>query len=345
MCSSLIFTDSFDDFFTFFRKGAVFLLFPLLLFQLGRSDNHKYATYSLALGLCLALIYAGKNLFDIGYSNWAGERIESFWDVGRWGELLGYSVALLLPFCLHSDQRITKKKTLAVSSILLLSILFLLLSGNRGPLLAVSITVAIYFLLVKPTYFLIFTLSFTSLIYFGNSIPALKPISERISSIADLQHNDSNNARLEMWKQGVRFSQHNISTFPMTLVWGTGIGSFEPQYSEFLKTNANIEQILKQTNHQFSFNDLHNTYLDLAVKLGIVYAIAFLGIILAMLYRFYLYFPSRSPWAYSGACLIVTYLINSFFYTSGLEYQTTVFFMMLALCLTQLELSNKSSEL
>lgn len=332
--SSLLFAPSLSDFFTFFRKGAIFLLLPLLYYQLKRNNNDQYASYALLVSLVIALSYAAMKIAAIGMDSWHGQRIDSFWDIGRWGELLAYSIAMTIPLIVEKSDNLKQKILLFI--LLVMSCTFLLLSGNRGPLLALMVSCSLYFIYRRPIGFFILAFTISVFSYFAKDLPQVSVVGERIASIFDLSSNDSNNARLAMWEQGLHYSYYLLTHVPHNFLFGVGIEQFESSFTHFLQEHANINEIVQHTNHQFSFKDLHNTYLDLSVKLGFLYAMIFILLLFSLFVAFYRELETGSVWAYSGVCLIITYAINALFYTSGLEYQTTIFFLMLALCHTLL---------
>lgn len=339
--STLSFTDSLNDFLMFFRKGAIFLLLPLLVMQLNRNSNANYACYALWVSLVIALGYSSTKVWGLGLENWHGQRIDSFWDLGRWSEVLGYSIAVLVPLTLEPSSN--KRRKLVLTGTLILAVVFLLFSGGRGPLLALMLSCGLYLLHRKPSLFVVVTIVCSLFLYSAQDLPQVQAVAERVASIADLQNNDSNNARLAIWSQGASFSANLFHESPHTFLLGTGIEQFEGLFTDFLQQHANINQLLTSTNNQFSFKDLHNTYLDLGLKLGVIYSLVFIALLVTVLIGFIKNSVPLSPWGYSGACLMLTYLVNSMFYTSGLEYQTTIFFLIIALCHTQLNQDHAKS--
>jgi len=316
----------------YFRKGAIFLLLPILMIQLRRTCN--YASLSIIFGLLIAIIYSTKKLLELNGGTWSGERIDSFWDIGRWGEILSYILAILIPL-IFSDEH--KKQNLFIKlAILFICVMFILLSGGRGPLLAIAISSSLFMVFKRPkTLCFVFIIGLLLLIL-GKDTPQVKAVSERVTSITELHHNDSNSARIEMWKKGLAFIYQNAYLDPGKFILGTGLSSFEKSYTLYLENNYDMAAIKKDTGNQFSFKDVHNTYLDLAAKLGILYALVYIILIATIFKYFFLLCKNEaSPWAFSGLCLVLTYFINSFFYTSGLEYQTTAFFSLLVLCQAQ----------
>ncbi len=319
-----------SDAFIFFRKACIFLLFPILYFQLRKKNNLRWAQFSLLAGLMIGLAKAFHTFYMM--PEWSGERISSFWDLGRWSECLGYSVAILLPLIFERRKHISVIKRGMYTILVIACIAALIISGGRGPLLAILIVSSLYFLFRAPKILLPIAISLFALFYLGKSFEPIEAIHQRIASISDLENNDSNKARLIMWQQGVNFAAFNLTNHPQEFLFGVGIQEFEAKYRSFLTQTNDIELLLKQTNGNISLNDLHNTYLDLTAKLGVIYAISYLVLLIITLNFFLKYRTQVHAWAYSGACLIATYGINSVFYTSGLEYQTTILFTLVALC-------------
>lgn len=147
-----------------------------------------------------------------------------------------------------------------------------------------------------------------------------------------------------MWQNGFNFAKYNLANKPSEFFFGVGIEHFESKYRLFLDQSTNVQKMIDQTNGEVSFKDLHNTYLDLLVKIGAIYALAYMVILVLMLKFFLMHRNQVSAWAYSGICLIITYGITSVFYTSGLEYQTTIFFSLVALCYARVNVELKQNE-
>lgn len=315
----------FGDIGEYIRKCIIFLLLPLLVYQLRSKENHNTAITSLLIGLFIAISYAFYNLHILGLDNWNGQRVGSFWDIGRWSEILGYIIAILVPFSLESQ--LNKKKKCTLAFIIILCILCLLLSGGRGPILGLAISLSAYLLFRRPKVFIIF-LACVTFLTMTQSSSMLNAIIERIGSIFDITTQDSNVARITMWKLGVSFIYHNLGNDFITFLFGTGISHFETAYSDYVIT---ITDIQKLPSH-FSFSDMHNTYLDLAIKLGAIYMLSFLAFLFSLVHHFFKNRFLTPSAAYSGIVLTLTYSITAIFYTSGLEFQTSIFLTLIALC-------------
>ncbi|WP_167542301.1 O-antigen ligase family protein [Vibrio coralliirubri] len=317
-----------DDLSEYIRKSILLLLFPLLTIQLHRNKNLHVAKVCLLTGLLISLSYALYNLVSLGY--WNGQRVASFWDVGRWSEVLGYLIALIIPFSLEKQNE--DKRNIKIYLLSITCVFFLLISGGRGPLLAVMITLGGYLLIRHPKILLSIVLLLLITVLFGQEINVISSITERVSSIFDTKASPSNIARLVMWKHGFKFIYYNITNDWLSFLFGVGIHNFEGQYAHFIESIGMKQHLIDLTENNFSFSDMHNTYLDLMIKLGAVYLLAYV-FLLGTLFNFFFIKRNHSPsLAYSGMSLISTYSITGIFYTSGLGFQTTIFLALVALC-------------
>ncbi len=330
-----------EDSLTYFRKASILLVFPALYFLLLNRGNLRWAQVSVVIGLLVGL---GNSFYALALiPEWNGQRLASFWDLGRWAECLGYSLAVITPLIFEKQNSLNQKKRISYVFLSVACIIALVLSGGRGPLLAIIITGTLYLTLRSPKILLATLISVFAIFYAGKSFQPIEAVYQRIVSIADTKHDDSNNARLVMWENGLGFASYNLTQNPSEFFFGVGIEHFEKKYIKYLENSADIQTIVDKTNGEVSFKDLHNTYLDLSVKIGAIYALAYIVLLISMLSIFFKHRNTGGAWAYSGICLIMTYIITSMFYTSGLEYQTTIFFTLVALCYARISLELKQN--
>ena len=319
---------NFVDLGEFIRKSILLLLFPLLTIQLKNSRNLHFAQVSLFTGLYIAVGYSIYNIIVLG--GWSGERIASFWDVGRWSEVLGYILAMTVPFYLENEK--TKTQNIILLFTILISIVCLLVSGGRGPLLAIIITLTIYLLIRNPKLLIAIATTIIFVAFIGQDVPAIHSITERVFSIFGLNTLPSNSARLAMWEQGFNFTVHNLINNPTSFLFGVGINNFEESYTYYIESIGIKQQLIELTENNYSFTDMHNTYLDLAIKLGFIYLLSYISLLVSLFLHFLKKAKTNPNIAYSAMALILTYIITGMFYTSGLEFQTSIFFSLVALC-------------
>ncbi|WP_240309194.1 O-antigen ligase family protein, partial [Vibrio cholerae] len=315
--------------FNFLKKGIIFLLFPTII-NLAR-NNVKLNVSLFYFGILAAICHSLSFWFDIGINNWNGERIGSFWDVGRWGEILAYSIIFTLPFLLNRDS--SKLFKLLFILFISSSVICLILSGSRAPILAIIISSFILILFTRPKVLLFSFFSLCLLFFSLQKTDFGITAQNRLESITNTTSDASNISRITMWQSGLEFFKFKFNHQPEDIILGSGLLHFNDEFYKFMSKNYDIEEIKLKTMNNFSFSDSHNSYIDMLNKLGLFYLSLYISLLTSII--LYLLKEAPTPWTQAGISLILTHLIMSFFYTSYLEYQTIVLFSLLALCLSK----------
>lgn len=331
----------FHDLLWFAQKGAYLLVIPLFFIPLTKHKNIA-VSFSL-LGLFVAMGYA---LLLLSQSS-LGQRSASFWDVGRWSEILAYAIAALIP-CLHSRKvnQLTAKTSFLILTTIILCCASLLITGSRGPLLFLFIALFIYYLLSHIKLFilfLIFSICFLLAVYF---IPELNIIYQRIISIFSSSDN-SNNARFLMWTNAIHFVIYNIQNNFSLFLFGIGDKNIEQYLISFLQSIGSIDAMQESVRYQLSFNDFHNAYLDTLIKAGAVFFALYISVIGYITFTLIKFISKGVTLAWSGLIMLLTHLGIGLVYSNGMEYQTVIFYLMMTLilaycvpCVTQEERIN-----
>ncbi|GHW94431.1 putative Lipid A core-O-antigen ligase [Vibrio cholerae] len=317
------------EMFSFLKKGIIFLLFPTIT-HLARS-NVKLNISLFYFGILAAICYSLSLWFDIGINNWNGERIGSFWDIGRWGEILAYSIIFTLPFLLDRDS--SKLFKLLFILFISSSVICLILSGSRAPILAIVISSFILILFTRPKVLLFSFFSLCLLFFSLQKTDFGITAQKRLESITNTTSDASNISRITMWQSGLDFLKFKFNHQPEDIILGSGLLHFNDKFYKFMSENYDIEEIKLKTMNNFSFSDSHNSYIDILNKLGLLYLLLYISLLTSII--LHLLKEAPTPWTQAGISLILTHLIMSFFYTSYLEYQTIVLFSLLALCLSK----------
>ncbi|MDB1122451.1 O-antigen ligase family protein [Vibrio algarum] len=133
-------------------------------------------------------------------------RLDSFWDVGRWGEILSYTFILLLPQAFKKDSR---EPAYLVRPLLFTLIVYIVLSGSRAPILVITLTTAFYFMFYNQKYLVrtIVIISFAATFLHFTFPDKIKPYEDRVVSIFNVQDEHSNIARLKMWEEAAIFAK------------------------------------------------------------------------------------------------------------------------------------------
>lgn len=315
--------------FNFLKKGIIFLLFPTIIHLV--RNNVKLNISLFYFGILAAICHSLSFWFDIGINNWNGERIGSFWDVGRWGEILAYSIIFTLPFLLDRDS--SKLFKLLFILFISSSVICLILSGSRAPILAIAISSFILILFTRPKVLLFSFFSLCLLFFSLQKTDFGVTAQKRLESITNTTSDASNISRITMWQSGLDFLKFKFNHQPEDIILGSGLLHFNDEFYKFMSENYDIEEIKLKTMNNFSFSDSHNSYIDMLNKLGLFYLLLYISLLTSII--FHLLKETPTPWAQAGISLILTHLIMSFFYTSYLEYQTIVLFSLLALCLSK----------
>lgn len=313
------------DLLWFAQKGAYLLVVPLFFTSLTR---YKSIAVSLALlGLFVAM---GNALWLFSQSN-IGQRPASFWDVGRWSEVLAYSIAALIPY-IHNRKKnpLTDKTSLLLFITIVLCFASLLTTGSRGPLLFLFVALFIYYLLSHRKLFLLFIISSICFLYSAYLIPELNIIYERIISIFSSSDN-SNNARILMWANALNFIKYNIENNISLFLFGIGDKNIEQYLISFLKSIGSIDAMQESVGYQLSFNDFHNAYLDTLIKTGVVFFAFHVGSIGYITFTLIKFIKKGVTLAWSGLVMLLTHLGIGLVYSNGMEYQTVIFYLMMTL--------------
>ncbi|PNH90095.1 O-antigen ligase family protein [Vibrio diazotrophicus] len=338
---SLIPSFELHDILWFARKGAFLLIIPL--FSLSLSKDKSIALFLSLLGLLVSIIYS----IPLFSQQSLDQRVSSFWDVGRWSEILAYSIAILIPTLHHRERnKLTQRTSILLLCTVCLCFISLLITGSRGPLLFLFIAIFIYYSLSQRKLLIIFisfSLLFLLLIHL---IPELNPIYDRIKSII-ASNNNSNNARLLMWKNGIEFIKHNIDNNFVLFLFGTGDRNIENLLISFIKTIGSIDNMQASVGYQISFNDFHNAYLDTLIKTGAIFFTLYISTIGYTAHILIKYIKNGVTLAWSGLTMLITQLGIGLVYSNGMEYQTIIFYLMMALilvnCISASEHEEKTS--
>ncbi|MCR9682889.1 O-antigen ligase family protein, partial [Vibrio cholerae] len=237
--------------FNFLKKGIIFLLFPTIIHLV--RNNVKLNISLFYFGILAAICHSLSFWFDIGINNWNGERIGSFWDVGRWGEILAYSIIFTLPFLLDRDS--SKLFKLLFILFISSSVICLILSGSRAPILAIAISSFILILFTRPKVLLFSFFSLCLLFFSLQKTDFGVTAQKRLESITNTTSDASNISRITMWQSGLDFLKFKFNHQPEDIILGSGLLHFNDKFYKFMSENYDIEEIKLKTMNNFSFSD------------------------------------------------------------------------------------------
>lgn len=330
--SKIISPGSLYDMYHFLYKGMFLLTFPALVVALRDKINKKLAFSISMVGFILSVLWSFVQAFILLPHFWSGERVGGLWDIGRWAEITTFVFAFML---LKLSENITASKKAVVALFLFVTFLSLLLSGGRAGWIAVSFSIIVYMVFMNRRMLCLFvpviSLLMCSLYFFMPS--QFNAVAGRVTSVTETTTKDySNFSRILMWGNGVSLLQDNLSSDPMKFCFGMGFSNFKEDYSSYLNKVSNVDKLIEVTQGNYSLNDLHNSYLDAANKMGFFYTLLFYSSFIFMLYLFH-----KKKSLVKGVVVIVPFFILGFFYTNYLEFQTSVFLFVVALAYTDIE--------
>lgn len=247
MINSFNFENSLDYLNRFFYPFIAF--FIIRLNNLSLKKIKKYS-FLILLSIFLNLIYGYYQYFD------GARRIHGALFVMEFAGLLAFLVIFCFIYIWNPESN--KKNKYFLSLIFIAAIIGVVLTGTRGIWIALTFTVCVLvFLLDKKQIFkfiLIFLL--VSLIIFM-FMPDY--YSNRLTSIFDINQNNSNLTRLNLWRGAILIFKDN----PIN---GIGLNNF----SEIIGNNPYHKNPMGSKAHA------HNNYLQLLAETGIIGLMAFL---------------------------------------------------------------------
>lgn len=262
----------------YFYKNFYFLMTPGLLYFFEKENFRKKAIYFIGFSLLIGIIESFRQFAVIYKYNYGADiRVESFFDIMRWGSALQMTLLLILPFM---------KKNIYFWGIFFLGIPSLILNNSRGPWLGFITGFSLYigYLLFykKKIKTLLCIALLGGVIAVGGVVKhrvLVSKIVTRAESIKNTEDNYSNLGRLYMWKENILFMKDSLKNNKRAFLFGIGcdnrttIGEYVNQKDSW----KNVPQALKRA---FSFTDAHNMYIHTFVRKGVIYGSLFWGYML-----------------------------------------------------------------
>lgn len=314
----------------FFRRASPLLAIPISLYFFRFRHIRRLFSYSMVVGILVALGYSLAHLLQ-GEST---SRLDSFWDVGRWGEILSYSFILLLPLAFKKGA---KQSSYLVRVSLLVLLGYIALSGSRAPILVLTVITALYFIFYNRKYFMtsfvMIVFAFT-LLHF--TFPQqIKIYEDRVVSIFNVKDEYSNVARLKMWEEAALFAKKNLIEETPSFIFGVGMKKNRIKFEEYLKSEKKLKPLYQETNNQFSTSDHHNAFWNLLNRMGVIYTALFFIMIAYMLRLSFKKSESEGCALHQSAfLLLLAYCMFGVFYSNQLSYQTYVMLFLWSFAIT-----------
>ena len=294
----------------------------------------------------VGLTIGGIKALTVLASRWDPEslqfiRINSFWDIGRWGTFTSVFCTGIFP---HIILKRTYDKIFFLKVFLFLfSFLLLFMSNTRAPLLACLICLGIMTLIHRKG-LIAFSMVLLGMGLFTLAYPGYYERFTSSFSVAQnadgqlVSKNISNAGRLNMWKVSLDYWQNQ----PLT---PSGFDHYKEPLKKFLATQDQ-SYIEKYTLVEFSYNDNHSTYLFFLIQVGLFFSLILWAVVFYLLLKntpkLWKYFDER-PLFYSAYFIVVAHLILGLFYSSLVSFEAMTFFPALYL-IDRISTKNSSNQ-
>ena len=322
------------------RKTLYLLLLPILFIAFQSKSARIAGLAGAMIGFWVAAFLTMQSI----QWQWTGGRISgATWMVDVWGVVTGLLVSFLLPRFFQTNQTLLLRAFVGLT--LIAAFAMLIMSGARGPWLGVAAGGFLYLLLFQKKIFLGLVVSL-AVIYLPAKQLVPQPMSyleQRISSITDTggiagdpaHFNESNWVRLQLWKISIAQSLHKLENTPLTLLFGSGpknqINEIRAFYDQW--TGMPEEDKAQLSSYGYPTNEIHNMYLDANGKMGLLWTLGSLALIVVVVVRG---FKLREP---GNQATLAVGLVSVNFLVTGIAYDLLphwatffwVFFAMLAI--------------
>lgn len=313
----------------FVYKNYFLLILPLAVYIFNKYKCIEKIAFLMEVSLFIGILKSFYNFykdFSLHYISYI--RVDSFFDVSRWGIILVLTMLLILP-------RLNKKNFF--SWIVFISgLLSLALSNARAPILSLFIGIFIYLLLAKKIKNLIFTFSIIIFLLFAPKIDSYKPIKEfriRIYSVEKVE-NGGSAARIFMWKENFAFMKDALKENKKLFFFGTGIKNRETIFKNYLVEKDTYKNLDPSVRNLVSFTDSHNMYLNIFTQTGFIFSLSY---VIFMIYIglkiFFNIFKSKNLFVLSSFCCVVAFCFSGILYGFSFSYETFSLYFILTIAL------------
>lgn len=271
------------------RKSLYLPLLPVLYLAF----KHKSVRFAGMSGVLIGFwITSILTMSNAGWQ-WTGGRVAgATWPVDVWGLLVGLFASFLLP--LVFEQKFSWQLRALLTITWIASAGMLVLSGARGPWLGVAIASFVYLVFFQRK-----ALGFLIILLVIGYFPAkhwapdqVNYLESRITSMTktagpqeSAQFDESNWVRLQLWKTSIAQDLHKLENTPLTFLFGSGPNNQIHEMRAFFKQWTGMPEADKERMIAYGYptNEVHNMYLDAMGKMGILWTLSSLALLLAII--------------------------------------------------------------
>ena len=316
------------------RKTLFLPIVVFLAFALKRQINQRLAMAGLVIGFWIASVIT---LWNHDWQMNFGGRMGGTWLLGTWDSLLGLFFPFMVLYLLRTWSTSSTSTTWLTKAIYaittLMACVMMLLAGGRAPWLGALIGLMMYFLILKPNRKLLLgvvgiaaVVGMIGLTAFQDKV---QPIVDRFATVTNTTTEGSNWVRLRLWEIGGHQLAYFAANDPMSFAFGGGALSYDAKQIEFFKTlpyDPDDRQRLQE--YGYPTGDTHNTYIDNALRHGVVWT--------TLITLYLIWLCTRFSWRYirsnpEPSVLLIGLLVVSMFYTMVPHFATFFFVLFVGL--------------
>lgn len=324
----------FKSFIIFSYKNYFLLILPLVPILL-KDIKENYIVNTVASSLFIGILKSFYNFYkDYNLQYSSSIRVDSFFDIMRWGIILVMGLLIILPYL--------NKKRIFLWIVFFLGIISLALNNSRGPILSLILGIIIFIILKKKIKLGIgIIVVLISAFFILKSTNILNQFSDRMESINNTK-SGGNAARIFMWKKGMSFMTDSLKENKKIFFFGTGINNRKKIFEKYLIENTDYKELNDDVKVGVSFDDSHNTYINMFVQTGFIFTIIYyIMLFYYTIMVFINYFKYKHSSTLSSFLAVIAFYFCGIFYGYSFTYETFTFFFILGIGLIKNDLSDE----
>ena len=324
----------FKSFIIFSYKNYFLLILPLVPILL-KDIKENYIVNTVASSLFIGILKSFYNFYkDYNLQYSSSIRVDSFFDIMRWGIILVMGLLIILPYL--------NKKRIFLWIVFFLGIISLALNNSRGPILSLILGIIIFIILKKKIKLGIGILVvLISAFFILKSTNVLNQFSDRMESINNTK-SGGNAARIFMWKKGMSFMTDSLKENKKIFFFGTGINNRKKIFEKYLIENTDYKELNDDVKVAVSFDDSHNAYINMFVQTGFIFTIIYYIMLLYYTIMVFInYFKYKHSSTLSSFLAVIAFYFCGIFYGYSFTYETFTFFFIFGIGLIKNDLSDE----
>ncbi len=324
----------FKSFIIFSYKNYFLLILPLVPILL-KDIKENYIVNTVATSLFIGILKSFYNFYkDYNLQYSSSIRVDSFFDIMRWGIILVMGLLIILPYL--------DKKRIFLWIVFFLGIISLALNNSRGPILSLILGIIIFIILKKKIKLGIgIIVVLISAFFILKSTNILNQFSDRMESINNTK-SGGNAARIFMWKKGMSFMTDSLKENKKIFFFGTGINNRKKIFEKYLIENTDYKELNDDVKVGVSFDDSHNAYINMFVQTGFIFTIIYYIMLLYYTIMVFInYFKYKHNYTLSSLLPLIAFYFCGIFYGYSFTYETFTFFFILGIGLIKNDLSDE----